>query len=84
MSAPMYEFVKYDVMLSQLFVLIVILFCLSVMRERERERDLVSSDCDSAPCAFSYFPIYKVNCNGVSYRYREGIEWSRQTYLNIL
>lgn len=67
----MYEFVKYDVMLSQLFVLIVILFAFPC--DRERERDLVASDCDSAPCAFSYFPIYKVNCSRVSYRYREGI-----------
>lgn len=43
-------------------------FCLSVTVNvmRERERDLVASDCDSAPCAFSYFPIYKVNCDRVS------------------
>lgn len=78
----MYEFVKYDVMLSQLFVLIVILFAFPC--DRERERDLVASDCDSAPCAFSYFPIYKVNCSRVSHRYREGIESRGGTYLNIL
>lgn len=49
-------------------------FCLSVTVNvmRERERDLVASDCDSAPCAFSYFPIYKVNCDRVSYRYHCG------------
>lgn len=78
----MYEFVKYDVMLSQLFVLIVILFAFPC--DRERERDLVASDCDSAPCAFSYFPIYKVNCSRVSERHQKEIEWTRQTYLNIL
>lgn len=78
----MYEFVKYDVMLSQLFVLIVILFAFPC--DRERERDLVASDCDSAPCAFSYFPIYKVNCSRLSYQHQEAMESRGGTYLNIL